>query len=92
MGDGAAYEFARETGMSFSDAYECLYGEDRMSGSAARRCPICGKKSGNPRGVLHHALAKHQKPGHAERIEAWRVEAFAGRVTEPANNKTETRA
>jgi hypothetical protein len=76
MGDGAAYAFARETGMSFNDAYDCLYGDERMSGSASRRCPICGKKSSSPRGVLHHATEKHQKPAHAARIEAWRVQAI----------------
>lgn len=78
MGDGAAYAFAREMGWSFGDAYDALYGEDRMSNSAKRRCPICGKRSGSPQGVLRHATAVHSKPGHAERIEAWRVQAIGG--------------
>lgn len=55
MGDGAADAFARQAGMSFGDAYDCLYGE---AGSKPR-CPICGKKCSGSGGITAHLIAVH---------------------------------
>ena len=58
MGDGAADQFARETGMSFGDAYDCLYGESQ----GKPRCPLCGKKYRNDASILNHLEGGRHKP------------------------------
>lgn len=76
MGEYASLAVSRELGVSWDEAHEMLYGEDGMSGSAMRRCPICGKRSGSPKGVLRHATAVHTKPQHVIRIETWKAQAM----------------
>lgn len=64
MGWGAAVAYGQETGVTAEDAYDILYGgdEQRQSNTAARKCPLCGKKCRDPAGVLRHLQGPFHKP------------------------------
>lgn len=76
MGWGAAMQYAEETGMSFDQAFDVLYGH-RGEAAPPRKpyaCPICGKKKATVLAVLQHAHEGHQKVGQIETVAAWWVE------------------
>jgi hypothetical protein len=77
MGDGAIAAFMAETGFSWADAEEILYGGKdkpypvKLEKNMPKYCPICNRRSKSFEGTMQHCKDVHKKQQHQERIAAF---------------------